>query len=158
LEGSSASAQYSRPIDDGDVDGDQQVETDARDRIAYGSKRASRPKVVKHYVPEGMQSPSCGKPHRRVEHSEQAKGGVDANPHQLAHHPQGAFARPNGERHIRHTAMIRAMASKERPTMSLTKRERRNETTTSYREATAPLISKPTITGDLPLVCGARSS
>jgi hypothetical protein len=103
LEGSSASAQYSRPIDDGDVDGDQQVETDARDRIAYGSKRASRPKVVKHYVPEGMQSPSCGKPHRRVEHSEQAKGGVDANPHQLAHHPQGAFARPNGERHIRHS-------------------------------------------------------
>ena len=47
----------------------------------------SRSYVVKHYVPEGMQRPSCSKPIRRAAQTEQGHGAENHNLQQLDWHP-----------------------------------------------------------------------
>src|SRR5215216_1000015 len=79
----SAIPDYSKSIGDNDIDGNQPIETDTRDRVGPRSKQVSRPYVVNHEVPEGMQRPSCSNPIRGATQPEQGQGAENNNLCQL---------------------------------------------------------------------------
>src|SRR5919106_4933048 len=62
-----------KPIEYDDIDGNQPIEAETRNSVGPRSKCVSRPYVMKHDVPDGMQRPSCGKPVRGATQTEKGQ-------------------------------------------------------------------------------------
>jgi hypothetical protein len=114
----------------------------------------SWPYVVKHYVPEGMQRPSCSKPIWGATQTEQGQGAENNN---LCHSTSiqiGCVSTTSLPRvanpKYAPAAINKKMASRERPTMSLVKRDSKNAgTITATAAKVAPSISTGTISSVL---------
>src|SRR5215208_4373425 len=72
-----------QPIGDNDIEGNQPIKTHTRDSVGPRSKCVSRSYVVEHYVPKGVQRPSCGKPVRGATQTEQGYSAENNNLRQL---------------------------------------------------------------------------